>query len=436
MNKEFVDALNMLAAERNLDKEQLLGSLEEALEQAFERNVMPGKQIEVSLDPDSGEMEVLIIRRVVEEVEDEDKEIALTEGLDLDDSVEVGMEMEFPTDPEKFTRIAVQTTKQVITQKIREAERAIVFEEYKDRAGDIITGVVSRTDNKRNVFVDLGRGEAIMPPREQIHGERYMVGMRVKVYVEKVELSTRGPSILVSRAAPQLLEYLMRQEIPEVADGTVEIKAVAREAGQRSKVAVTSTNPNVDPIGACIGHRGSRIQAVTAELQRERVDIIMWDPNAREFIRNALSPAKVGTIELDLDEKQTRVTVGSDQLSLAIGKGGQNVRLAAKLTGFKIDLVGSESISDLDAAMQAAASRMEDVGAVDRGHAAFDALFSASPDPEPREASPGAGEDAAAPADTEGDAETSDAAAGEAGGAEPTASEPEADEATEEERIS
>ncbi|HKI56406.1 MAG TPA: transcription termination factor NusA [Trueperaceae bacterium] len=383
MNKEFVDALNMLAAERNLDKDQLLGSLEEALEQAFERNVMPGKQIEVTLDPDSGEMEVLVIRRVVEEVEDEDKEISLTEALDLDDSVEVGMEMEFPTDPERFTRIAVQTTKQVITQKIREAERAIVFEEYKDRAGDIITGVVSRTDNKRNVFVDLGRGEAIMPPREQIHGERYMVGMRVKVYVEKVELSTRGPSILVSRAAPQLLEYLMRQEIPEVADGTVEIKAVAREAGQRSKVAVASTNPNVDPIGACIGHRGSRIQAVTAELQRERVDIIMWDPNPREFIRNALSPAKVGTIELDTEEGQARVTVGSDQLSLAIGKGGQNVRLAAKLTGFKIDLVGSETVSDLDAAMQAAASRMEDVGASDHGHAAFDALFSASPEPQP-----------------------------------------------------
>ncbi len=380
MNKEFVDSLNMLAAERNLDKEQLLGSLEEALEQAFERNVMPGKQIEVALDPESGEMEVLIIRRVVEEVEDEDKEISLGEALDLDEGVEVGMEMEFPIDPERFTRIAVQTTKQVITQKIREAERAIVFEEYKDRAGDIITGVVSRTDNKRNVFVDLGRGEAIMPPREQIHGERYMVGMRLKVYVEKVELSSRGPSILVSRAAPQLLEYLMRQEIPEVADGTVELKAIAREAGQRSKVAVTSTNPNVDPIGACIGHRGSRIQAVTGELQRERVDIIQWDPNPREFIRNALSPAKVGNIELDVEAKETRVTVANDQLSLAIGKGGQNVRLAAKLTGFKIDLLPSETISDLDAAMQAAASRLEDSTTVERGHTAFDALFSAAPE--------------------------------------------------------
>ncbi|MCY4353753.1 MAG: transcription termination factor NusA [Truepera sp.] len=375
MNREFIDALNLLAAERNLDKDQLLTSFEEALEQAFERNVEPGKEIEVALDPESGEMEVLVIMRVVEEVEDPDKEISFQEALDLDETVEVGMEMEFPVDPERFTRIAVQTTKQVITQKIREAERAIVFEEYKDRAGDVLTAVISRTDNKRNVFVDLGSGEAIMPPKEQIQGERYLVGMRVKVYVVKVELSSRGPSILVSRAAPELLAYLMRQEIPEVADGTVEIRAVAREAGQRSKVAVTSTNPNVDPIGACIGHRGSRIQAVTGELQRERVDIIMWDPNPREFIRNALSPAKVGTIEVDLDEHEVRVMVASDQLSLAIGKGGQNVRLAAKLTGFKIDLVGSKTVSDLDAAVQAAAARTDHIVASETSRAAFDALF-------------------------------------------------------------
>ena len=385
MNKDFMDALNLLAAERNLDKEQLLDSIQEALEQAFERNVMPGKQIEVGVDPETGELEVLVIRRVVETIEDEDKEIALAEALELDDEVEVGMEMEFPVDPDQFTRIAGQTTKQVITQKLREKEREHVFEEYKDRAGDVMTGVVARTDNKRNVFVDLGRGEAIMPPREQIQGERYMVGMRLKVYLAKVELSTRGPSILVSRAAPELLAYLMRQEIPEVADGTVEIKAVAREAGQRSKVAVTSTNTNVDPIGACIGHRGSRIQSVTAELQRERVDIIMWDPNAREFIRNALSPAKVGSIELDQDAGEAKVMVGGDQLSLAIGKGGQNVRLAAKLTGFRIDLLASETISDLDAAMVAAASREADAktavaaGAGDSRRAAFDALFSASP---------------------------------------------------------
>lgn len=379
MNKEFVDALNLLAAERNLDKEQLLSSLEDALSQAFERNVMPGHQIEVDLDPESGEMDIMVIRRVVEAVEDPNKEISLADALDLDDEVELGMEMEFPVDPEKFTRIAVQTTKQVITQKIREAEREYVYEEYKDRAGDIMTGVVARTDNKRNVFVDLGRGEAIMPAKEQIQGERYMVGMRLKVYVQNVELSPRGPSIHVSRAAPELLEYLMRQEIPEVADGTVELKAVAREAGQRSKVAVSSNNPNVDPIGACIGHRGSRIQAVTAELQRERVDIIQWDPNVREFIRNALSPAKVGNIELDTEAKAAKVTVGSDQLSLAIGKSGQNVRLAAKLTGYKIDLQGSESVSDFDAAFQAAASRAADTTQPERTHSAFDALFTQAP---------------------------------------------------------
>src|SRR5690554_2902536 len=375
MNREFIDAMGQLAQERNLNKDELLEKFEEALEQAYSSKIEIGSEVEVSIDPDTGEMEVLLIRRVVEEVTDEVREISLEDALKLDDTVELGMEMEFPVDMDKFTRIAIQTTKQVITQKIREAERSIVYEEYKDRAGDVLTAVVSRTDNKRNVFVDLGRGEAILPPKEQIPGERYMVGMRLRVYVVNVELSARGPSILVSRAAPELLEYLMKQEIPEVNDGTVELKAIAREAGQRSKVAVTSTNPNVDPIGACIGHRGSRIQAVTSELQRERVDIIMWDSNPREFIRNALSPAKVGLIEIDADKEEARVTVGSDQLSLAIGKGGQNVRLAAKLTGYKIDLAASESVSDLDAAMQAAADRSEDFTASETSRAAFDALF-------------------------------------------------------------
>ena len=409
MNKEFIDALAMMAAERNLDRDQLLVSFEEALEHAFERNVMPGKRIEVGIDPESGEMEVLEIRKVVAELnEDEDerpKEMLLDEALELDPEVEVGMEMEFPVDPEKFTRIAVQTSKQMITQKIREAERALVYEEYKDRAGEIITGVVSRVDNKRNVFVDLGRGEAIMPPREQIQGERYMVGMRLKVYVASVELGTRGPSILVSRAAGELLTYLMRQEIPEVADGTVEIKAVAREAGARSKVAVSSNSPNVDPIGACIGHRGSRIQAVTAELQRERVDIIMWDANPRDFIRNALSPAKVGTIELDPEAMQARVLVPEDQLSLAIGKGGQNVRLAVKLTGYKIDLEASQTTSDLDAAMQAAATRLDDPYAPQAGsRAAFDALFGQAKEDE-AEGAPATDETPAEEAPSEADPE-------------------------------
>ena len=379
MNKEFIDALGNLAAERNIEPEQLLNNFEEALQQAFERNVEPGKEIEVNVDNDSGEIEVLIIKRVVEVVENEDTEILLEEALKLDDEIEVGMEMEFPVDPEKFTRIAVQTTKQVITQKIREAERQVVFEEYKDRVGDVITAVVARVDNKRNAFVDLGRGEAIMPPKEQIPGERYMVGSRLKVYIAKVELSSRGPSILVSRAAPELLNYLMKQEIPEVTDNTVELKSIAREAGQRSKVAVHSNNPNVDPIGACIGHKGARIQAVTSELQRERVDIIMWDSNPREFIRNSLSPAKVGIIEVDPEAEVAKVTVATDQLSLAIGKGGQNVRLAAKLTGYKIDLATGENVSDLDAAMHAAALDLDDIVIAkdDSSNARFDALFEA-----------------------------------------------------------
>lgn len=445
MNKEFIDALEQLAVERNLDKMQLLESFEEALQQAYERNVEPGKTIEVEVDPESGEVEVLIVKRVVEAVEDPEKEMTLEEALKLDDSIEVGMEMEFPVDKERFTRIAVQTTKQVITQKIREAERSVVFEEYKDREGEVITAMVSRQDNKRNVFVDLGRGEAIMPPKEQIPGERYMVGMRLKIYIAKVEQKSRGPSILVSRAAPELLRYLMRQEIPEVSDETVEIRAVAREAGQRSKVAVTSRNPNVDPIGACIGHRGSRIQAVTAELQRERVDIIMWDANPREFIRNALSPAKVGHIDVDPEGETAKVMVGNDQLSLAIGKGGQNVRLAAKLTNFKIDLIASENVSDLDAAMQAAASRLDEVsysGASESKRAAFDALFSASPDGTEAETdaalttgteTPSTGTASSEATDNAGDSAASDAANREsvpaAGEAEP---EPSPETATEE----
>ncbi len=380
MSKDFIDALNQLALERNLDKMELINNFEVALEQAYERNVEPGKEIDVIIDPNSGELEVLVIRKVVEEVLDPDKEIGLEEALELDPEIEVDMELEFPVDPERFTRIALQTTKQVITQKIREAERQMILDEYIDRKGEVVTATVSRNDNKRNVFVDLGRGEALMPVREQIPGERYMIGMRLKVFIKEVESSSRGPSITVSRSAAELLEYLMRQEIPEIADSTVILKSVSREAGQRSKVAVTSTNPNVDPIGACIGQRGSRIQAVTAELQRERVDVILWDPNPAEFIRNALSPAKVGKIIIDDDSKEAKISVPSDQLSLAIGKSGQNVRLAAKLTGYKLDLKPTDTINDLDVAMMQAASEGSNADSTVSGskQAAFDALFSDS----------------------------------------------------------
>ncbi|MEY4531679.1 MAG: hypothetical protein RLZZ156_2400 [Deinococcota bacterium] len=390
--KEFVTALEELAISRGMDKMALMKAFEEALQDTYMKRVEPGKRVEVSLDPDSGDLEVLIIKEVVEKVEDELTQINFADALALDPEVEIGMEMEFPVEKEKlkgkdkdadglwgFSRIALQNAKQVLTQKMREAERSVVYNEYKDREGEVLTASVARVDNKGNIFVELGRGEAIMPPKEQIPGERLIGGARTKIYLKEVAMTNRGPSILASRGAPELLMHLLRQEVPEVADGTVEVKAIAREAGQRSKIAVSSRNSNVDPIGACIGHRGNRIQAVTAEIGRERVDVIQFDTNAREFIKNALSPAKVGNIEIDTDTKEARVTVTADQLSLAIGKGGQNVRLAAKLTGYKIDLQETANVSDLDAAMEKAS---QDGGKSSGARDRFAALFSASPDGE------------------------------------------------------
>jgi len=381
MNEDFIAALNQLEMERGLDKRELLTSFEEALHQAYLRNIAHNRdvEVEVHIDPESGALDVLEIKRIVEAVENSDREVSLASAREIDPNAELGGEMEFPVDFEQYSRVAVQTAKQVFLQKTREKERQKVYDEYRDRLGDVITALVQRVDNKGNVFVDLGRGEAIMPAREQIPGERYTVGTRMKVFISRVELTPRGPSILVSRAAPELLVYLMRQEIPEIADGTVEIKAIAREAGQRSKVAVASRNPNVDPIGACIGHRGNRIQAVTGELQRERVDIIQWDSSQREFVRYALSPARVGAIELDPRGGLATVSVTSDQLSLAIGKGGQNVRLAARLTGVKIDLVEAQPAQSLDQALAAASAASR--SAPSRGtpresaQAKFDSLF-------------------------------------------------------------
>lgn len=373
----FAEALREVAQARNINEMQLIEAFEQSLAQAYNRNIEPDKKVEVHLDPDNGDLEVLIIREVVEKVENEHLQISLADALELDPDVEIGMEMEFPVDQEKFSRIALQAAKQTLTQKMRETERNVVYNEYKDKEGQVINATVVRMDNKQNYFVELGSGEAIMPPREQIPGERLLNGNRVKVYLKEVRKTPKGPTILASRADERLLDYLLKQEIPEVANGIVEVKAIAREAGQRSKVAVYSNNPNVDPIGACIGHRGNRIQAITGELGRERVDVILWDSNTREFIRNALSPAKVALIEVQPDRNEAAVTVTPDQLSLAIGKGGQNVRLAAKLTGYKIDLRETAAVQDLDAAiLQAQAMQNEPSAAgTSSQQAAFDALF-------------------------------------------------------------
>ena len=370
----FAEALREVAQARNINELQLIEAFEQSLKQAYERNIDDQSRVEVHLDPQSGDLEVLLVREVVEKVENEHMQISLADALELDPGVEIGMEMEFPVDPEKFSRIALQAAKQTLTQKMRETERNVVFNEYKDREGQVLNAQVVRSDNKGNWFVELGAGEAILPPREQIPGEKLTPGARVKIYLKEVRKTPKGPTILASRADERLLDYLLRQEIPEVANGIVEVKAIAREAGQRSKVAVFSHNGNVDPIGACIGHRGNRIQAVTGELGRERVDVILWDASPRDFIRNALSPAKVGPIEVLSDSRDATVTVTPDQLSLAIGKGGQNVRLAAKLTGFKIDLRETAAIQDLDAAMQQVMQEEQGSGSV-ASQSAFDALF-------------------------------------------------------------
>lgn len=383
MNREFVEAMQQVALERGVSVEELLSAFEDALKKAYllrekkltKEQIEEGKGpwVEVYLDPQTGQIEMVEVKRVVEKVEDPDKEIALSEALKYDPEVQVGEEMEFPIDPQEFSRIAIQNLRQVLTQRLKEAERNRIYNEYKDKEGQVLTGQVSRVDNKGNVFVEMGRGEAYLPKSEQIPTERYYPGQRIKVYLKKVDKSAKGPSLLVSRAHEKLLEHLLKQEVPEIAEGIVEIKAIAREPGRRSKVAVMSHNPNVDPIGACIGHKGQRIQAVSAELGREKVDIIQWAKDPREFIRNALSPAQVGSIEVDLDRKKAKVRVSKDQHSLAIGTGGQNVRLASKLTGFDIEFEEVE-VSDLDEALRKAALEEEEARKKEMAEA-FERLF-------------------------------------------------------------
>lgn len=375
----FAENLKAVAQARNISEVDLIKAFEESLAQAYKRNIEPDKIIEVHLDHQTGDMEVIIVKEVVEKAEDENLQISLADALELDPGVEIGMEMEFPVNLKdnraEFSRIALQAAKQTLTQKMRETERTVVYDAYKDREGQVLPAQVVRSDNKGNWFVELGAGEAILPTREQIAGEKLTPGSRIKIFLKEVRKTPKGPTILASRSDERLLDYLLRQEIPEIANGIVEVKSIAREAGQRSKVAVFSHNSNVDPIGACIGQRGTRIQAVTSELGRERIDVILWDSSPREFIRNALSPAKVGVIEVQPDGREAGVTVTPDQLSLAIGKGGQNVRLAAKLTGYKIDLRETAAIHDLDAAMQQAMETGEFDTTNSAVQSAFDALF-------------------------------------------------------------
>ncbi len=337
MNHEFMDALEQVEREKGISKVILLDAIETALASAYKRDQKVAQSIEVRVDPDTGAFRVYTHKTVVEEVEDDKNEISLADAQKINPIYELGDLVEFEIFPKEFGRIAAQTAKQVVVQRIREAERSIIYDEFVNRVGDLITGIVQRFEQK-NIFVDLGRIEGILPGNEQMPNEHYEQGMRLKTFVVEVKKTTKGPQVLLSRTRTGLLKRLFELEVPEIQDGLVEIKSVAREPGHRSKLAVYSRDSQIDPVGACVGSRGIRVQMIVRELKGEKIDVVPWSADPITFIINALSPAKVSDVKI-LPSKKTAIVIVPDfQLSLAIGKEGQNARLAAKLTGWKIDI--------------------------------------------------------------------------------------------------
>lgn len=337
MNHEFMDALEQIEREKGISKEILLDAIETALASAYKRDQKVAQSIEVRIDSETGAFHVYTHKTVVDEVEDDKNEISLEEAQKIDVVFELGDLVEFEIYPKEFGRIAAQTAKQVVVQRIREAERGLIYDEFINRVGDLITGVVQRFE-QRNIFIDLGRIEGILPANEQMPNERYEQGMRIKTYVVEVKKTTKGPQVLLSRTRTGLLKRLFELEVPEIQDGIVEIKSVAREPGHRSKIAVYSRDRQIDAVGACVGSRGIRVQMIVRELKGEKIDVIPWSAEPIEFIINALSPAKVSDVKILPSRKTAIVIVPDFQLSLAIGKEGQNARLAAKLSGWKIDI--------------------------------------------------------------------------------------------------
>jgi len=346
MNAEFMQAFEQLGREKGIAPEILFDAIEAALISAYKRNFSSAQNVRVALDRETGEIHVYARKNVVEEVTAPRLEISLAEAQEIDPRYTLEDVVELEVTPKNFGRIAAQTAKQVVVQRIREAERGIIYEEYSNRESDIVTGIVQRIEAK-NVFVDLGKAEAILQPSEQIPGEVYRHGDRIKTYIIEVKKTTTGPQILVSRTHPGLLKRLFELEVPEIHDGIVEIKSVAREPGLRSKIAVHSRDENVDPVGACVGHKGMRVQTIVNELKGEKIDIVKWNADPAKYIANALSPAKVVAVDVNETEKVSRVVVPDYQLSLAIGKEGQNARLAAKLTGWKIDIKSESQVQVL-----------------------------------------------------------------------------------------
>lgn len=445
--KQFIAALEQIADEKGISRDRVLATIELAVAAAYKKDYgKKGQVIRATLDPVTGGIAVKQIKLVVdetmlkplEEIEAEEaakeevlseeflteavrarraaqeaeeetlgevgekkirfnpeKHIMIEEAKRLDPNLKPGDEFEIPLEShETFGRIAAQTAKQVIIQRIREAEREAVYAEYKGKEGEVVSGVVQRVEG-RNAFLDIGKAVGILPASEQIPSERYHVGERLKVYVLAVEKETRGAGLVLSRAHPNLIAKLFEMEVPEVASGAVELKAIAREAGARSKIAVASTEDGVDPVGSCVGQKGTRVMTVISELSGEKIDIIQWSQDSQQFIAHALSPAKVSDVEVDEDERRATVTVPEDQLSLAIGKRGQNVRLAAKLTGWKIDIRGaagamvpaaeSETSGEVSPVAAGTGGTLPPVASAMAPIAAGDSLLSAESDTSPAE---------------------------------------------------
>ncbi|MBC6308193.1 transcription termination/antitermination protein NusA [Listeria sp. FSL L7-1582] len=343
MSSELLDALHVLEHDKGISRDVIIEAIEAALVSAYKRNFDQAQNVRVDLNMDTGTMHVLARKDIKETVYDSRLEISLEEAHKINPAYQIDDVAEIEVTPKDFGRIAAQTAKQVVTQRVREAERGIIYDEFIDREDDIMTGIVERQDS-RFIYVNLGKIEAILSQNEQMPNETYRAHDRIKVYLTKVEKTTKGPQIYVSRTHPGLLKRLFEMEVPEIYEGIVEIKSVAREAGDRSKISVYTENPEVDPVGSCVGPKGARVQAIVNELKGEKIDIVEWSADPFTFVANALSPSKVLDVIVNEAEQATTVIVPDYQLSLAIGKRGQNARLAAKLTGWKID-IKSETVA-------------------------------------------------------------------------------------------
>ncbi len=360
--KDFIEALDEISKTKGIDKEEIILAVESAMVVAYKKDTKSEEDVRVNIDRNSGVIDVYSVREVVEEVSDEDLEISVEEAKEIDPHVELGDSVQTKIEPRDFGRIATQNAKQLIIQKIKESERNIVSDNFSKKKDEILTGFIQREEyrdvkktvdgqtvieKQKIIHIDLGKAEGILNNVNQVKSEIYYPGMRLKVYLADVNITPKGPQIILSRTHPGLVKRLFENEVSEIADGTVEIKAISREAGSRTKMAVHSDNPKIDPVGTCIGPKGFRIQNIINEIGDEKIDIIKWSDDPMEYIKNALSPASVISVEIENEEeKKMSVVVSEDQLSLAIGKDGQNVRLAARLTGYKIDIKSSMKLSE------------------------------------------------------------------------------------------